>query len=86
MNYMTRRSHEMRKHKFGGTYSGTLFVETAPVLPNHEKLCLEVSRPGFTGIYYVIRRSHQMPKHMFGVTCPDVLFMETAPDPPEHEK
>jgi hypothetical protein len=62
------------------------FLETALGPPKHEKYCINISRPGLTGMHYETRKSHQMQKHMFGVTCPDMLFIETAPGPPEHEK
>jgi hypothetical protein len=39
---MTRRSHRMEKHKFGITCPSTLFVETVPVAPEHEKYCINV--------------------------------------------
>jgi hypothetical protein len=45
MHYVTRISHRMQKHKFGVMCPGTLFVETAPGPPEHEKLCIDISRP-----------------------------------------
>jgi hypothetical protein len=86
MHYVTYRSHRMQKHKFGVTCPGALFVESVPVPPEHEQLCVDVSRPGCTRMHYVTHRSHRMQKYKFGVTCPDMLFMKTAPGPPEHEK
>jgi hypothetical protein len=43
MHYVTRKSHRMQKHKFGVTFLGSLFTETAPGPPEHEKLCVHVS-------------------------------------------
>jgi hypothetical protein len=37
MHYVTSRSHRMQKHKFHITCPGTLFMETAPGLAEHEK-------------------------------------------------
>jgi hypothetical protein len=45
MHYVTHRPHRMLKHKFGATCPGTLFPETTPGPPDHEKLCDDVSRP-----------------------------------------
>jgi hypothetical protein len=79
------RSHQMQKHKFGVTCSDALFVESAPAPPKHEKLCIDISWPGRTGMHYVTRRSLRMQENKFGVMCPSVFFMEAAPDPPKHE-
>jgi hypothetical protein len=81
MHYVTQRSDRMQKHKFGVTYPGELFLETALGPPEHEKLCVDVSHPGCTIIYYVAHRSHQMQKHKFGVTCLGGLFcgIHTSP-------
>jgi hypothetical protein len=86
MPYMTRRSHQMQKHKFGITYPGEFFVKSVPVPPEHKKYCVTVSHPEWTGMQYVTHRSCRMQKHNFGVMCPSTLFMETALSPPEHEK
>jgi hypothetical protein len=83
---MTRISHPIQKHKFGITCRGKFFMESAPVPPEHEKYCIDVSHPGCTRIHYVTSRSHQMQKHEFGIRCSSMLFMQTAPVPPEHEK
>jgi hypothetical protein len=37
MDYMTRKSHQMQKHKFGVICSGALSIETATGLTEHEK-------------------------------------------------
>jgi hypothetical protein len=37
MQYMTRRSHRMQKHKFSVTCPDTLFMETALGTPEDEK-------------------------------------------------
>jgi hypothetical protein len=75
MHYATRRSHRTEKQKFGEMSPGTLFVESEPVPPKHEKYRVNVSCPGRTGMHYVIRRSHRMQQHKFCVTCPGaVLF------------
>jgi hypothetical protein len=74
MNYVTRRSHQMQKHKFGVTCPRALFMETAPGPPKHEILCVDISRPGRTGMHYVTRISHWMQKYMFGVACPSAVF------------
>jgi hypothetical protein len=86
MHYVTRRTHRMEKHKFGITCPDTLFVESVPVPPKHEKACVIVSWHGRTRMHYLTHISHCMQKHKFGVTCPIALFMETALGPPEQEK
>jgi hypothetical protein len=86
MHYLTRRSYWMQKHKFGETCPGTLFVESVPGPPEHEKYCVDVSCLGHTKMHYVTRKTHRMQKHMFGVTCPSTLFMKSVPVTPEHEK
>jgi hypothetical protein len=55
MHYMTRRSHQMQKHKFGVTCPGTLIVESVPVSPKLEKYCVYVSRSRRIGMHYVTR-------------------------------
>jgi hypothetical protein len=37
IHYVTCRSHHMQKHKFSVTCAGTLFVESVPIPPEHEK-------------------------------------------------
>jgi hypothetical protein len=37
MHYMTNKSHQIQKHKFGTMCPGVLFVESIPVPPKHEK-------------------------------------------------
>jgi hypothetical protein len=63
-----------------------IFLDSVLGPPEHEKYCIDISWPKWTGMHYVTRRSHQMQKYEFGITCPDVLFMKTALGPPEHEK
>jgi hypothetical protein len=46
MHYLTRRSHQMQKHKFSVMCPSTLFVESVPIRPEREKECVNVSRPG----------------------------------------
>jgi hypothetical protein len=65
---------------------GALMVETAPDPPEHEKLCIDVSRPGRTRMHYVTKRSHRIQKHKFSVTCPSTPFVESTLVPPEQEK
>jgi hypothetical protein len=48
----------MQKHKFGITCPDVLFVESVPVPLEQEKRCIDVSRPGRTGINYVTCRAH----------------------------
>jgi hypothetical protein len=74
------------KHKFGVSCPDALCMETVPVPPEHEKYCIDVSRPGSTRTHYVTRRSNQMQKHKFGVMCHYALLMEIVPVSPEHEK
>jgi hypothetical protein len=74
------------KHKFIIMCLSTLFVESIPVPPEHEKWCVKVSRSELTGKHYVTCRSHQMKKQKFGVTWLDALFVKSVPLPPEHEK
>jgi hypothetical protein len=38
MHYVTHRSHRMQKHMFGIMCANALFVESIPVLPEHEKI------------------------------------------------
>jgi hypothetical protein len=78
MHYVTRRSHQMQKHKFRVKCPGMLFMETASSPPEHENLCIDVLRHGPTGMHYVTRRSHRMQKHKFGIMCSDVVFTETT--------
>jgi hypothetical protein len=73
MHYVTRRSHQMQKPKFGAMYPGLFFVESITVPPEHEKYCVNFSQPGHIGMHYVTCRSHQMQKHKFGVTSPSAL-------------
>jgi hypothetical protein len=37
MHYVTRRSHQMQKHKFGVTCPSTLLVESVLAPPEHDK-------------------------------------------------
>jgi hypothetical protein len=71
----------MQKHNFGTTCPDALFVEKAPVLPENEKKCVDISRPGCTVMHYVTRRCHQIQKQKFGVTC-----VESITETPELEK
>jgi hypothetical protein len=59
----------MQKQNYGITSPGALFVESEPVPPEHEKLCVDVSRHRCIRMHYVIHRSHQMQKHKFCVMC-----------------
>jgi hypothetical protein len=86
MHYEIRRSHRMKKHKFGVTCLGVLFVKSVLVPPEHLKLCVDVSCLECTGMQYVTRRSHRMQKPMFRVTCPNSVFIKSVLVPPEHEK
>jgi hypothetical protein len=86
MYYVTRISHSMQKHKFGVTCPAVLFMETAPGPPEYEKYCIDVSRPGCTGMHYVTCRSYWMQKGKFSVTSPRVLCLESVRGSPEHEK
>jgi hypothetical protein len=45
MHYVTRKSHQMQKQKFGIMCPGAFFVESIPVPPEHKKWCIDVSRP-----------------------------------------
>jgi hypothetical protein len=86
MHYVTHRSHRMQKHMFNLTYLDMIFVESVPVPPEHEKLCVVVSHLGHTEMHYETRRSPRMQKHTFDVTCPDMILLESVPVPPESEK
>jgi hypothetical protein len=70
MHYMPHRSHRMRKHKFGVACLNALLVESISVTSEHEKECVDVSRPRRTEMHYVTHRSHRMQKHKFDITCP----------------
>jgi hypothetical protein len=74
------------KHMFSITCPDTLFMETTPGPPEHEKLCVDVSHPIPTEMDYVTRRSHRKEEHQFGVTCPDVLLVESTPVLRKYEK
>jgi hypothetical protein len=37
MHYVTRRYHQMQKHKFNVTCPDSIFIETTPFPPEHEK-------------------------------------------------
>jgi hypothetical protein len=63
MNYLTRRSHRMQKHKFSVTCPSAQFLEIASSPPEHEKYCIDVLCLGCTRMHYMTHRSHQMKKH-----------------------
>jgi hypothetical protein len=98
MHYVTHRSKWKQKDKFGITCPDTLFVEFVPVLIEHEKYCVDVSRPRCNRMHFVTRVTHQMQKHKFGITCSCAVFVDLYrshlsmknsastfrdPDPPE---
>jgi hypothetical protein len=60
MHYVTRRFHQMQKHKFGTMCPKALFVKSVLVPPEHEKYYVDVSRLGCMGTDYMTQRSHQM--------------------------
>jgi hypothetical protein len=66
--------------------SRPVFVESVPFPPEHEKECIDVTRPGDTVMHFVTRRYHWMQKHKFGVRCPNAFFVESVLVPPEQEK
>jgi hypothetical protein len=80
---MTRRSPAMQKHMFIVMCPGSLFMETALSPPMHEKECVDISRPGRTGMHHLTRRSHRMQKHKL---CKMYSFSETAKGPQSHKK
>jgi hypothetical protein len=86
MQYVTHRSHQMEKPKFGVTSLGALFVKTVPVPTRVEKIVQSDFTTGQTGMHYVTHRSHRMQKHKLGVTCPTTLFIETALGPHKHDR
>jgi hypothetical protein len=53
----------MQKHKFSVTHLGAHFVETALGHPEHEKLCIDISRPGSTEMHYGAQTLHLMQKN-----------------------
>jgi hypothetical protein len=57
----------MRKDMIGVTYPGTLFIGPALDPTEHEKKCIDVSCPGYSGMHYVTHRSHQMQKNTSSV-------------------
>jgi hypothetical protein len=85
MHYGTR-SHRMQKHMFSITCLDMIFVESIPIPPEHQKLCVDILHPRCTETHYVTHRSHDMQKYMFGVTCLDMFFVKYVPVPPEDEK
>jgi hypothetical protein len=86
VHYVTYISHRMHKQKFSIMYLGALFVESVPVLPEHKKMYINVSRPRRTKMPYVTHRSHWMQKHKFDITCLGALFVESVWFLPEQEK
>jgi hypothetical protein len=58
MHYVTHRSHRIQKYMFGIMFPNTLIMETAPGPFEHEKECVDISRPGWTKTHYKTRRSH----------------------------
>ncbi len=80
MYYVTHRSQQLQKHKFGVTCPGALFVESVLEPHEYEIYCVNISHPGRIRMHYMTRISHRMQKHKFGVTCPSALLMETAVD------
>jgi hypothetical protein len=60
MHYVTHRSHNMQKNKFGITCPGALFIESVPVPPELEKYCIDILQPRHTGIHCVTRIIHWM--------------------------
>jgi hypothetical protein len=86
MHYVTHRSHQMRKHKFGITCPEALFLKSVPAPPDLEKYCVDDSLSERTEMHYVTRGSHRMQKQKFGVMCPDALIVKSVLVPPEHEK
>jgi hypothetical protein len=57
MHYVTRRSHQMQKHKFYVTCLDALFVKYVPDQPKNEKECVDVLQLKRTGVHYVTRWS-----------------------------
>jgi hypothetical protein len=85
MHNVTYKSHRKQKPKFSVTCLSAFFVKSIPVLPEHEKSCVDVSLPGGSEMHYVSRRSHRMQKHKVSVACLGTLFVKSVPVPPEHE-
>jgi hypothetical protein len=78
----------MQKQKFYVTCPITIFVESVPVPPEHEKLCVDISCLGHTGVHYVTRRSHRMQKKQVQHNVSRSAFCVStfhAPDAPEHD-
>jgi hypothetical protein len=86
MNYVTRISHWMQKHKFGVMCLDTLFLESVLFPPKNKKYYVGVSHPRCSGMNYVTHKSHRMQKHEFDIMCPSVPFVESVLVPPDHEK
>jgi hypothetical protein len=64
----------MQKHRFRVTCPVAIFMESIPVPPKNEKLCVNISHPGCSRTHYVTHISHWMEKHKFSVTCLSALF------------
>jgi hypothetical protein len=62
MHYVTHRSHQMRKQKFGIMCPEALFVKSVLARPDLEKYCVDYSLSGRTEMHYLTRRSHRMQK------------------------
>jgi hypothetical protein len=43
------------KHRFDIMCPSALFVGSIPVTDEHEKYCIDISRPGRSGMHYVTR-------------------------------
>jgi hypothetical protein len=99
MQYVTRRSHRMQKHKFGVTCPGVPRMHRNEL---HDPMCF---LPNPYRFHPSMKTSAMMfhgsdasecctrpidpngcKKHKFGLTCFGVLFVESAPVPTEHEK
>jgi hypothetical protein len=86
MHNVTYRSHRKQKPKFSVTCLSAFFVKFIPVLPEHEKSCLDVSLPGGSEMHYVSRKSHRMQKHKFSTISSGALVVKSILVPPQHEK
>jgi hypothetical protein len=85
MPYVMRKSHQMQKHNFGVMCPDMLFMKTTPAPLEHEKLCIDVSRPGRTRMHYVSRGSHRMQKKVW-CNVSDSFSVESVLVPHEHQK
>jgi hypothetical protein len=75
---MSYKSHQIQKHKFSVTCPVTLFLETTPGQPEHEKYCIDVSQPKLMRFLWKPPRAHpSMKSNVPTFHNPDALYAKT---------